>query len=83
MDFNFTPLWDQTEGQWLDAFTLRGSTPVDALLTHWATCLPDTVLSSPWRCDEDGHIYHARLNEDGNREITIVAQATRSTNTLR
>lgn len=82
-EWKFTPLWDQTEGQWLGPHIWEGTSPIDALLKHWATCLPDTPLSSPLR-GEDGHVYHLRLDHRGNREITIVAQPVQFVvNTLR
>jgi hypothetical protein len=40
---------------------------------QWATCLPDTVMSSPLRCETDGLIYHLRLDEHGYRTITTIA----------
>ena len=52
----------------------QGATPIDALLRQWATCLPDTRLVGPLRCEEDGHTYHLRLNERGDREITVIAE---------
>lgn len=81
-DFTFTGLWPQTEGNPLVTFDMRGATPVDALLRRWATGLPDTVLSSPMRCEHDGHTYHMRLNERGEREITITAVAERRVETI-
>jgi hypothetical protein len=72
-DFTFTGLWPQTEGNPLVQNRFPGETPVDALVRQWATCLPDTVMSTPVRCEEDGHIYHLRLNEHGYRTITVIA----------
>jgi hypothetical protein len=71
-DWNFTGLWDQTPGNPLVTFAWRGATPTDAIVRQWATCLPDTRMSSPLRCEEDGHIYHLELTERG-REITAIA----------
>jgi hypothetical protein len=72
-DFTFTGLWPQTEGNPLATFDMTGVSPVDALLKRWATGLPDTEMSTPMRCEQDGHTYHMRLNERGEREITITA----------
>lgn len=73
-DFTFTGLWPQTKGSPPVTFTWRGTTPTDALVRQWATCLPDTVMSSPLRCEADGHVYHLRLDEHGYREIKTIAR---------
>jgi hypothetical protein len=78
-DFTFTGLWDQTPGNPLVTFTWRGETPIDALVRQWATCLPDSVMGSPLRCEADGHLYHLRLNELGYREISVIARAQQFT----
>jgi hypothetical protein len=72
-DFTFTGLWPQTQGNPPATFTHRGTTPIDALLRQWATCLPDTRMSSPLRCEADGHTYHLTLTEAGQRQITVTA----------
>lgn len=74
-EFKFTGLWEQTPGNPLATFTWRGVSPTDALVRHWATCLPDTTLGTPLRCEIDGHIYHLRLDEHGYREIKTIARA--------
>jgi hypothetical protein len=74
-DFKFTGLWPQTPGNPLATFDYRGETPIDALVRFWATCLPDTTMGSPMRCEQDGHIYHLSLNEQGYREIKVTARA--------
>jgi hypothetical protein len=74
-DFTFTGLWPQTEGNPLVQWRERGATPIDAIVRWWASCLPDTVLGSPMRCEQDGHIYHLRLDEHGYREIKVIARA--------
>ena len=74
-DFTFTGLWPQTPGNPLATFTMRGETPVDAIMRQWASCLPDTAMGSPLRCEADGHIYHLRLDEQGYREIKTIARA--------
>lgn len=71
--FTFTGLWEQTPGNPLVTFVWWGETSVDALLRQWATCLPDATMGSPLRCETDGHTYHLRLNEQGQRQITLIA----------
>lgn len=81
--FTFTGLWPQTEGNPLVTFGHRGLTPIDALLRTWTTCLPDTKMGSPVRCEADGHIYHLDLI-DGERVITVrtVAAQTHTVTTI-
>lgn len=74
IDFTFTGLWLQTPGNPASTFTWRGLSPVDALVRQWATCLPDTAMGSPLRCEADGHVYHLAL-VDGDRQITVLAVA--------
>lgn len=78
-DFTFTGLWPQTKGNPLAQFVMQGTSPADALIRRWATTLPDSVLSSPMRCEEDGHVYHMRLDDYGRREIKLVAVAKQGT----
>jgi hypothetical protein len=75
-EFLFFPLWEEINVGY--PMTLRGTSPVDALLRHWATCLPGSRLSSPFRCLTDGHIYQTALTERG-REIHIVAEPIQGT----
>jgi hypothetical protein len=75
-EHTFTGLWEQTPGNPLVTFTWRGASPVDAIVRQWATCLPDTRMGSPLRCETDGHIYHLHLNEHGYRVVSIVAEPT-------
>lgn len=75
----FTGLWPQTAGNPLVTFEWEGTSPVDALVRQWATCLPDTVMSSPLRCETDGHAYHLALDEHGQRQIKVVAVAEQFT----
>lgn len=74
-DFTFTGLWEQTPGNPLATFTWRGVSPVDALVRQWASCLPDTRMGTPLRCEADGHIYHLSLTDEGYREIKCIARA--------
>jgi hypothetical protein len=75
MEHTFTGLWPQTEGNPLVTFAWRGTSPVDAIVRQWAACLPDTAMSSPLRCETDGHIYHLSLDAHGYRTITVLARA--------
>jgi hypothetical protein len=74
-DFKFTGLWPQTAGNPLATFVWPGTSPLDAIVRQWATCLPDTVMSTPLRCEQDGHTYHLRLDEQGYREVKVMARA--------
>jgi hypothetical protein len=76
--FTFTGLWPQTPGNPLVTFVWRGVSPTDAILRQWAACLPDTTMSSPLRCETDGHIYHLRLNEQGQRQVTLIGVPVQS-----
>lgn len=73
IEHTFTGLWPQTPGNPPVTFTWRGASPTDAIVRQWATCLPDTTMSSPLRCETDGLIYHLRLDEHGYRTITTIA----------
>jgi hypothetical protein len=77
-EHTFTARWEQTPGNPAVTFTWRGFSPTDAIVRQWATCLPDTEMSSPLKCETDGHIYHLRLDEDGMREIRTIALPTQS-----